>query len=445
LQQHKGMYMGSVQQFTFSILTDFLNGKVTRAQAASTLQVTERTVTRKAKRLREKGLVGVLHGNKAKTPTNKTCDQLRAKVLDLVRRKYFDFNVVHCLEKLKNNENIDIKYSLLYSWCRSLRLIKRNKRRHTKVRKLRSRFPSEGMVLQMDGSHHAWNGKDEWVLIALIDDATSKIPWAEFFKSEDTLNCMTVLQRVIERFGVPQMIYTDRAGWLGGTTKRDGFNNFLHACEQLGIRVIFANSPQAKGRIERAWDTFQDRLIPELRIHGIGRMDEANVYLQEDFLPNYWSKQNTVPAKLSETGYGPVPIGLDLAQIFCMTETRQVKGDHTISLNCDIYAVTPPEGVSLKGREIEIRTYQNRQSKAFFAGGEIEIQIVHKAPTQKLLRVNNVAGIRPKMLKQLHEQRVSSSTTAQPSMPPTNPGVVKRKRGRPKKLAPAPVVIPLAS
>jgi transposase len=442
MQQCKGMYMGSVQQFTYGILTDFLNGKITRAQAASTLQVTERTVTRKAKRLREKGLLGILHGNKAKTPSNKTCGSLRAKVLDLVRAKYFDFNVVHCLEKLKSNEGIDITYSLLYGWCRDVKLIKRNKRRNTKVRKLRSRFPSEGMVLQMDGSHHAWNGKDEWVLIALIDDATSKIPWAEFFKSEDTLNCMTVLQRVIERFGVPQMIYTDKAGWLGGTTKRDGFNNFLNACEQLGIRVIFADSPQAKGRIERAWDTFQDRLVPELRIQGIRHMEDANVYLQEDFLPNYWSKQNTVPAKLLETSYRPIPAGLDLEQIFCMTETRQVKGDHTISLNCDIYTVTPPEGVSLKGRQIEIRTYQNHQWKAFFAGREIEINIVYKSPTEKLLRVNNVAGIRPKALKLLHEKKVSSSVS--PANAEPNPEVLKRKRGRPKN-AVSHLGVPLAS
>jgi hypothetical protein len=134
-------------------------------------------------------------------------------------------------------------------------------------------------------------------------DASSRIPWAEFFSSEDTLNCMTVLQRIVEKYRIPELIYTDKAGWLGGTTKREGFNPFLNASEYPGIRVIFANSPQAKGRIERAWNTFQDCLIPGMRLAGIKSIPAANRYLQEEILPKYWNVQNAVPARVAGTKY----------------------------------------------------------------------------------------------------------------------------------------------
>jgi hypothetical protein len=128
-----------------------------------------------------------------------------------------------------------ITYSVHYSWCREARHIKRSKRRRSRIRTLRSRMPCEDLMLQMGGSHRSWNGKNEWVLIAAIDDASSKIPWAEFFTSEDTLNCMTVLQKVTEKHVIPETIHLEKAGWLGGTTKREGFNNFQNACDELGI------------------------------------------------------------------------------------------------------------------------------------------------------------------------------------------------------------------
>ena len=146
----------------------------------------------------------------------------------------------------------------------------------------------------MDGSHHDWNGKNKTVLIAAIDDATSDIPWAEFFTSEDTLNCMTVVQRIIESVGIPEALYVDKAGWFGAISKRPDFSNFVRACEEIGTKVIFANSPQAKGRIERTWNTFQDRLVPEMRLYNIKHIPEANRYMQEIFLPHYWKAKNTV-------------------------------------------------------------------------------------------------------------------------------------------------------
>jgi hypothetical protein len=176
-------------------------------------------------------------------------------------------------------------------------------------------MPCEDLMLQMGGSHRSWNGKNEWVLIAAIDDASSKIPWAEFFTSEDTLNCMTVLQKVTEKHVIPETIHLEKAGWLGGKTKREGFNNFQNACDEIEIRVIYANSAQAKGRIERSWNTFQDQIIPELRLAGIKSIPAANKFLHEEFLPKYWSKQNTVPARGDEVKYKPLTPEIDLNEV----------------------------------------------------------------------------------------------------------------------------------
>ena len=146
-----------------------------------------------------------------------------------------------------------------------------------------------GLLMQMDGSTHRWFGDKKSCLIALIDDATSEIH-AEFFDAETTLGCLKVLRDYIERRGLFKVLYVDKAGIFGGP-KRCNFSQVKRACEELGIEIIFANSAQGKGRIERSFDTFQDRLVPELRLKRIKRMESANRYLQETFIPDYWENK----------------------------------------------------------------------------------------------------------------------------------------------------------
>jgi hypothetical protein len=241
-------------------------------------------------------------------------------------------------------------------------------------------MPNEGLLLQMDGSPHRYNGKDEWCLIAAIDDATSDIPYAEFFHSEDTINCMTVMQKIIERKGIPYAIYVDQAGCLGGG-KRSHFNQFKRACNELGIRIIFASSPEAKGRIERTWDTIQDRIVPEMRIRYITRMKAANDYLQEMFIPNYWEPNNKVAPHSMESRYKPLAAGQELREIFCLKEHRSVNRDHTVSWEGKLYQLQSPLKYSIRGQKIEFRTYQDLTWKAFFANQPIALQLVEK-PTR---------------------------------------------------------------
>jgi hypothetical protein len=369
----EGVFMSKEEQIKFSIVSDFIRRKITRAEAALLLSTTERTVTRLARKIDRGGMPGIKHANTGRTPINKTPTAMMSKAVSIYEEKYFDMNVTHALEYLRTEEGLEnLKYEILRQKLKKKGLIKRKKRRLTVKRNKRIRSSCEGYILQMDGSHHKWNRKDEWCLIAAIDDATSDIPYAEFFLSEDTLNCMTIIQRIIEKKGIPTAIYVDRAGWFGGM-KRQEFSNFKRACEELGIRVIFASSPQAKGRIERAWDTFQDRIIPEMRLRNIHSMPAANYFLQREFIPNYWAKNNTVIARDLELKYRPVAEHLDLNEIFCMKEHRQVKSDHTISWDGVQYLVKTNLMYGIYKQSIELRTYQDLTSKAFFAGKEVQL------------------------------------------------------------------------
>jgi hypothetical protein len=240
----------------------------------------------------------------------------------------------------------------------------------------------EGLLLQMDGSHHRWNGKDEWCLIAMIDDATSEIPSARFFEGETTLACMSVLRSVIEAKGVPQMIYTDQAGWAGGGEKRRGFSQFVRACEELGIRVITTSSPESKGRIERAWKTTQDRLIPELRLAGVTSMRDANRYVEQVYLPKYWQLRNTVSARESESRYRALQPHENLNDIFCIKFDRQVRHDHTVQFDNHLYKITDRQYGSLSKKMITIHQYADGKIAIFYGHMRLNLEEVIR-PTRK--------------------------------------------------------------
>ena len=143
--------------------------------------------------------------------------------------------------------------------------------------------------------------------------------------------------------------------------------------------MIFANSAEAKGRIERTWDTFQDRIIPEMRVRHINRMPAANDYLQNQFIPNYWTPRNTVVPQSSESRYQPVlPVGRDLREVFCLKEHRSVNRDHTLSWGGVTYQLESPLKHSIRGQKIEFRTYQDLTWKAHFAGKPIDLQVIEK-------------------------------------------------------------------
>ena len=360
--------VNSQNQLKIDIIAKVTRSEMSVLDAQKLLSKSKRTVERYIQRYKEEGVQFIIHKNTFRSPAHKIPNELRSQVQDLIRNKYRNFNLTHLREKLEENEGILVKRETLRKWAHEINLVKRPKKRRGVVRKRRDRMPSTGLLVQMDGSPHKWFGEEKSCLIAAIDDANSELH-AEFFPSETTLGCMKVLRNLICKNGIFKVLYVDKAGIFAGA-KRSNFSQVSRACKELGIEIIFANSPEGKGRIERAFDTLQDRLVAELEIENITLMNEANRYLQERFIPEYWNKKLTVRPEESTSSYRPLPDELNLDEIFVIKEMRKVKNDHTFSYKNKIYRIDSPLKVSLAHRKIEIRKSNDSNSLKFYFGNE---------------------------------------------------------------------------
>ena len=368
-------FMTADKQLKIDVISKICDGRIDIRQASAILQKSERTIFNYLKDFKEKGVVFVVHGNMGKKPHNKTSEKLKEKTMDLVLSKYKDFNMLHCLEKLEQEHKLKLNREVFRVWCHEKNHVKNAHKRKPKARYLRQRMASEGLLLQMDGSPHRWFGNKESCLIVILDDANSEIVYGEFFPAEDTISCMRVLQKAIEKKGLFEILYVDRAGIFGGP-KRCKFSHVKDALQSLNVNTIFANSAEAKGRIERLFRTLQDRLIPEMKLRNIKSYEAANSYLQDQFIPNVFNKKFTVTPRSLQSSYKPLPLNLNLKEVFCLKDYRVVNKDHTISFNSKRFTFTSPVGYSIRKQKIEIRTYQDLTWKAFYAGKEINLEQV---------------------------------------------------------------------
>ncbi len=370
-----GIVLRAKAQLKLDLIYRVSSGQLGRKEAQELLGVSQRTLERNLKQFRLLGVLSVCHGNRMKKPRNKTPEILKERVQALMKDKYFDFNMLHALEKIREETGLDLKRETFRKWCHEIGLVKRRQKRRTaRARYYRQRMGIPGQMLLMDGSPHVWFGAEVSCLIAAIDDATGEVPYAEFFASESTLSCMKVLHKIVEKKGAFQLLYVDRAGIYGGI-KRQGFSQVSRALGELDTHVIYANSPQAKGRVERLFKTLQDRLIPELRLNGIYNLREANAYLNDVFLPEQFHPRFTVkPREPGRTAYRLLHSSVDLQEVFVIKERRLVGLDQTISLNGQKFLIDERLRHSLHGQAIELRQHPEDGSwAAFFAGKPIRI------------------------------------------------------------------------
>ena len=366
--------MDSKAQLTVDVIAKIVEGKISINNATKLLNKSRRTIERYLQKYQQVGIKFIVHQNVGKSPANKTPDKLKRAVQALIKEKYFDVNLAHLRELLDDNEQIQVKRETLRSWAHEIHHVKRAKRRRAQARKRRERMESPGLLLQMDGSSHRWFGDKKSCLVAIIDDATSEVH-AEFFKSETTLACLKILRDYIAQKGVFKTLYVDRAGIFGGP-KRCNFSQVQRACNELGIEIIFANSPQGKGRIERSFDTFQDRLIPELRLNKIKDMKSANKYLQDVFIPSFWHKHIEVTSRNDVSEFTTVPEHINLDDVFVLKEYRKIRNDHTFSYGNKFYLIESPLKHSIAKQKIEIRKYRDDGFIAYFAGRHLAISEV---------------------------------------------------------------------
>jgi hypothetical protein len=324
-----------------------MNGEVTQVVVAEALGVSDRQLRRIVKRVRIEGEGGVVHRLRGKASNRKFGEGFKERVLRIYRRKYEGFGPLLASEKLEELEEIKLSDETLRKWLIEADLWqkKRGSRKHRQWRERKARV---GEMVQMDGSHHDWfEGRgSRCVLMGYIDDATGRV-YARFGEYEGTIPVMESFGRYIKKYGIPVSVYLDRHSTYKQTKRKltieeelagkELLSEFERACQELGVKVIHAHSPQAKGRIERLFRTFQDRVIKEMRLRGIKTIEEANAFLEE-YLPIYNERFNVIAREKGDM-HRKVPQGMRIERILCIKTRHALRNDFTVAHNKKLYQI----------------------------------------------------------------------------------------------------------
>lgn len=321
--------------------------RIKQREAARILGLSTRQVRRVIKRVRKEGDRGIVHKSRGKPSNRRMPAEIRNRVIELYRSEYADFGPTLAAEKLLERNNLEMSDETLRLWLIESGdwTVKQRKRQH---RQWRERKHHRGEMVQIDGSHHDWfEGRGpKCVLMGYIDDATGKV-YARFYEYEGTFPAMDGMKRYIRNYGIPVRIYLDKhttykspgkaLSWYG-LYGEESLSQFQRAMKELAIEVIHANSPQAKGRIERLFKTFQDRVVKEMRLRKITNIQEGNRFLQY-YLPIY-NRRFAVQAKEKANLHRKLPAGLKLDTILCKKTERTLRNDFTVSHNGRLYQIT---------------------------------------------------------------------------------------------------------
>lgn len=371
------------------IIHRVLEGALTQVEAAEILSLSERQVRRIVSRIREEGDEGISHRSRGKASKRQLPKKLKERVIKLYRENYKGFGPTLATEKLYEREGIRISDETVRKWLIEAGEWKKERKRKTH-RQWRPRKAHFGEMVQIDGSHHDWfEGRaPKCTLMGYIDDATGKV-YGRFYTYEGTIPAMDSFKRYIRKYGIPLSIYLDKHTTYKSPAKpsieeeingTEPLSEFGRALTELGVKIIHAHSPQAKGRIERLFNTLQDRLVKEMRIRNISTIEEANRLLLQEYLPEH-NKRFAVKAQKPENLHGDIPQGLSLDKILCIRTERSLRNDFTIAHNKKLYQIeelvtgkkvlveekvngtmlVTYQGVSLKFHEISVRP--ERQSK----------------------------------------------------------------------------------
>jgi transposase len=316
-------------------------GKLKWWEAAEIMGVTDRTMRRWRERLNEHGYSGLWDYRKRSPSPKRVPMKTVEQVLQLYREKYFDFNVRHFYEKLRDEHGIALSYGWVKTALQTAGMVRKRKKPGSH-RKRRPRRSLAGMMLHIDGSEHRWfNDARYYELIVILDDATSEIYYAQLMEAECTRTVMAALHEVIETKGLFCSLYSDRAGHFFVTSKRGERvdtsrpTQVGRALQELGVKMIPAYSPQARGRSERSFGTWQGRLPQELRVRGITDLDQANEFLRRHYIAEF-NSQFTVVAAQKGSAFVRAR-RKDLDWIFSVQHERTVQNDNTITLENRVF------------------------------------------------------------------------------------------------------------
>lgn len=386
------------QQRRAEVLAKLCAGEITKDDTQRLLGLSRRQVNRIMKNFSSNGLKSIVHGNSGRAPVNKTPAIYQDKILALTGEdgKYHGFNVCHTTDLLLDIEGIAIGRSTLDRILRDHNIIKSDKRRHLTRRSMRDRASQEGSLIQIDGSNHDWlcSRGPKMTLIGGIDDGTSKIVSLLFRPTEDQAGYLMLLRSMAIDYGLPESLYHDKHTILRSPKEatiedelagREPQSQLQRVMSELGIASIPANSPQAKGRIERLWETLQDRLIKEMTLAGVKNLDEANL-----FLPGFIARFNARFARKPsnpESAWVTIEPDMDIDYYFSISESRVVRQDHTITWHSKTYQIlSGKECIVTSGKRVYVHV--NPEGNMYIYSGK------HRLPYKEVHVSKPIARIK---------------------------------------------------
>ena len=383
----KDIIMASQEELKrLHVIQKVLEGVIKQVEAAEMLALSSRQVRRIVKRVKAEGDRGIIHKSRGRPSNRKIADQIRDEVINLYQLQYKDFGPTLASEKLLEREGIRISDETLRRWLTETgdwkKSRKKGKHRHWRERKAHC-----GEMVQLDGSHHRWfEGRGPGcVLMGYIDDATGKV-FARFYDYEGTIPAMDSFKRYSKQYGLPMSVYLDKHSTYKSTAKPsiqdelDGvepLSQFERALKELGVEVIHAHSPQAKGRIERLFGTLQDRVVKEMRLRGIKTLEEGNRFLAE-YLPLY-NRRFSVCPKEKGNFHRPLPKGLDLDTILCVRTERVLRNDFTVAHNKKLYQIED----TIKASRVVVQNRINGSMIITYKGRPLRFKQISARPVRE--------------------------------------------------------------
>lgn len=368
-----------------------LQGELTNQEGAEQIGVSKRHFRRLKNKYKEYGAKGLRHKSRGR-PGNHTINQeAKRAAIRIIEGRYLDFGPTLAHEKLVESKEISFSRETLRTEMIRAGIWKPKKRKEAQIYQLREGREQEGELIQVDGSPHAWfeDRAEECSLLVYIDDATGKLQWLEFVESETTEAYFEATRKYLLLHGKPLALYTDKHSVFRVNTKRadsastedsNGETQFGRAMRELGVELIPANTPQAKGRVERANQTLQDRLVKELRLRGISSMEDGNRYLSE-FIREF-NERFSVKPKSEIDAHRPLLKGDKLDNIFCLKQTRVLSKNLTMQYKNKTYQIRVKPGYEYTLRRVKAEVIEKIEGEVIvkYRNKELEFSVIEVRP-----------------------------------------------------------------
>ena len=386
MAEEDNIIMSQKESNRLYVIRQTIDKAITQDRAAEILGLTDRQVRRIAGSIRLEGDAGICHKSRGKRSHNRIAEKIKDKAVTLCRDTYKEFGPTHASEKLLTIHKIKVSDETLRGWFQEEHIPykSRKKRPH---RQWRERKAHRGEMIQMDGSHHDWfEGRGPWcVLMGYVDDATGSV-YTRFYEYEGTLPAMDGFKRYIRLYGLPQSVYLDRHSTYKATARQTieeelndirPMSHFEKSLDELGVKVIHAYSPQAKGRVERLFGTFQDRVVKEMRLARVTNIAEGNTFL-DGYLPEYNTKYAKEAAEKANF-HRPMANKRALDTILSIKTDRALRNDFTIAHNKKLYQIKS----NIRAKKVTVEERTDGTMRIIHNGQQLKYQEIVARPIQE--------------------------------------------------------------